>query len=56
MSVTVYEQYDDRLPAAWKRRAEHYYTEQARTEAGVETWYKDDLVEYGRLIFKSRHS
>lgn len=46
--VTVYEQYDDRPPAVWKCRAEHYYyTEQARVEAGVETWYKDDLVKYG---------
>ncbi len=54
--ISVYEQYGDRLPAAWKRRAEHYYTEQARVETGAEAWRKGDLIEYGRLIFESGYS
>lgn len=32
----VYQQYGDRLPELWRRRAEHYFTEFARAEAGAE--------------------
>ena len=49
----VYEQYKDRLPENWRRRAEHWYTEFARVEAGAEAWRRGDLETYGRLSFES---
>lgn len=52
----VYLQYKDRLPEPWRRRAEHWYTEFMRVEAGAEAWRRGDLDTYGRLSFESGHS
>ena len=49
----VYEQFKDRLPDTWRRRAEHWYTEFARVEAGAEAWRRGDLEAYGQLSFQS---
>lgn len=54
--VEIFHQYGSRLPENWRKRAEHYYTEQARAEAGAEAWRKGDLQEYGRLVFESGYS
>lgn len=52
----VYEQYKDRLPEFWRRRADHYYSEYARAEAGAEAWRAGDLEKYGQLVFESGRS
>ena len=52
----VYLQYKDRLPENWAARAEHWYTEYQRVEAGAEAWRKGDLETYGRLSFESGKS
>lgn len=52
----VYEQYKNRLPDNWRKRAEHWYSEQERVEQGVEAWRRGDLEEYGRLSFESGRS
>ncbi|MBR4778703.1 MAG: galactokinase, partial [Bacteroidaceae bacterium] len=52
----VYEQYKSRLPETWRRRAEHWYTEFARVEAGAEAWRRGDLQAFGRLSFESGRS
>ena len=52
----VFHAYRDRLPEAWARRAEHYYSEAARVEAGTAAWRAGDLEQYGQLIFQSGHS
>ena len=52
----VYYQYGEKLPENWRKRAEHFYTEFARAEAGAEAWRKGDLQEYGRLVFESGYS
>ena len=49
----VFEAYKDRLPDDFRKRAIHYFTEIARAEAGAEAWRRDDLDEYGRLVFES---
>ncbi|MCE2617072.1 GHMP family kinase ATP-binding protein [Phocaeicola oris] len=49
----VYEQYKDRLPETWKRRAEHWMTEFDRVEKGAEAWRNGDLETYGKLSFES---
>lgn len=52
----VFEQYGDRLPAPWRRRAEHWYTEFDRVTRGAEAWRRGDLEEFGRLSFESGRS
>ena len=52
----VYDTYKDRLPDNWRKRAEHWYTEQERVVAGAEAWRKGDIEEYGRLSFQSGNS
>ena len=52
----VFEQYGDRLPDNWRKRAMHWYTEQERVMAGAEAWRRGDIEEYGRLSFESGNS
>ena len=52
----VFEQYKNRLPDNWRKRAEHWYSEQERVEQGAEAWRRGDLEEYGRLSFESGQS
>ena len=49
----VFEQYKDRLPENWMKRATHWYTEFDRVQAGAEAWRKGDIEAYGRLSFES---
>ena len=49
----IFEDYQHRLPTAWRRRAEHYYTEMARVEAGAAAWKKGDIRAFGRLSTES---
>lgn len=52
----VYLRYRDRLPDNWAKRAEHWYTEYQRVEAGAEAWRKGDLFGFGKLSFESGYS
>ena len=54
--VEVYHQYKDRLPANWRKRAEHWYTEFDRVQRGAEAWRRGDIEEFGRLSFESGRS
>lgn len=52
----VYEQYKDKLPENWRKRAEHWYSEFERVEKAVEAWRKGDIETFGRLSFESGRS
>lgn len=52
----IYEQYKDKLPENWRKRAEHWYTEFDRVQKGAEAWRRGDIEEFGRLSFESGHS
>ncbi len=52
----VYIKYKDKLPESWAKRAEHWYTEFRRVEAGAEAWRRGDIEEFGRLSFESGKS
>lgn len=52
----IFEQYKDRLPEAWRKRATHWYTEFDRVQKGAEAWRKGDIEEFGRLSFESGRS
>ena len=48
--------YKDKLPENWRKRAEHWYTEFKRVEAGAEAWRRGDIEMFGKLSFESGHS
>lgn len=52
----IWQQYKDKLPLTWAKRAEHYYTENERVKKGVVAWQKGDLSAFGKLIFESGES
>lgn len=54
--VEVFNEYKEKLPESWKKRAEHYFSEVARVEAGVKAWREGDLEKYGELVFESGYS
>ena len=49
----VYDRYKHLLPDNWRKRAEHFYTEYDRVQAGVAAWRKGDIEAYGQLCFES---
>ena len=53
---SVFQEYGDRLPDAFRKRAKHFFSEISRAEAGAEAWKKGDIDAYGRLIFDSGKS
>lgn len=52
----IFARYKDRLPEPWRLRAEHWFTEFARVEAGAEAWRRGDIEAFGRLSFESGKS
>jgi len=52
----VFEEYKEKLPENWRKRAEHFYTESERVEKGVEAWRKGDIETFGGLVFESGYS
>lgn len=52
----VYLKYKDRLPENFRKRAEHWYSEYKRVEAGAKAWRNGDIEEFGRLSFESGRS
>lgn len=52
----VFLKHKDKLPQNWKKRAEHYYSEQKRVELGAKAWREGDIEAFGKLSFESGHS
>lgn len=52
----VFEEYKDRLPEPFRKRATHFFTEFERAQKGVEYWKAGDIEGYGRLVFESGES
>ena len=52
----IFEQYKDKLPEAWRKRATHWYTEFERVQKGAEAWRKGDIEAFGKLSFESGRS
>ena len=52
----IYLKHKDKLPESFRLRAEHFYTEFMRVEAGAEAWRRGDIEEFGRLSFESGRS
>ena len=54
--LEIFEQYKDRLPENWRKRAEHWYTEMDRVQKGAEAWRRGDIEAFGKLTFESGYS
>ena len=54
--IEIYEEYKDKLPENWRKRATHYYTEFARVQEGAEAWKNGDLEKFGNVCFRSGES
>ena len=52
----IYLQYKDRLPENFAKRAEHWFTEYQRVDAGVKAWEEGDIEAFGKRIFESGKS
>lgn len=56
ISVEIYEEYKISYQIVFRKRAAHYYTEQARVNKGTETWANGDIQMFGKLMFESGES
>ncbi|MBR3079611.1 MAG: galactokinase [Prevotella sp.] len=54
--TAVFEEYKDKLPDNFRKRAQHYFGEYCRAEQGAEAWRNGNLDTYGKLIFESGKS
>ncbi|MBR4087351.1 MAG: GHMP kinase [Clostridia bacterium] len=52
----IFKQYKNKLPHAWKKRAEHWYSEFDRVQEAAEAWRRGDINEFGRCSFESGYS
>ena len=52
----IYDQYKDKLPETWRKRAEHWYSESERVQKAVQAWRNGDVEEFGRLSSESGYS
>lgn len=52
----VFEEYQNRLPENWRKRAAHFYSEYERVQQGARAWRRGDIEEFGQLIFESGRS
>lgn len=52
----VYKKYIGWIPGRFRKRAEHFFSENERVKKGVEYWAQGDLKSFGQLMFESGRS
>ncbi len=52
----VYRKYIDWIPGRFRRRADHFFSENERVRKGVRYWAEGDLKSFGQLMFESGRS
>ena len=56
LSEDFYRANKEKLPGRFRRRAEHFFSENERVRRGIECWRRGDLPAFGKLIFESGES
>ncbi|WP_018930661.1 galactokinase family protein [Gracilibacillus lacisalsi] len=56
ISEEHYLRYRDQVPGKFRKRLDHFFTEQERVRSGIEAWEQGDLVQFGKLMFESGES
>jgi len=54
--LEVFQEFQHTLPAPLRRRAKHFFGEQARVRRGLDLWKQGDLQGFGRLMTESGRS
>src|SRR5690625_786634 len=54
--VESYYEYRDQVPGRFRRRLDHYFSEQERVQKGLEAWRSGDINSFGQLMFESGQS
>lgn len=54
--IGIYQEYKDKIPVNWSKRAKHFYEENQRVLNGIEAWRQGDLEKFGQLVFESGYS
>ena len=52
----VFDEHKDKIPAAWRRMAEHFYGEFLRVQRGAKAWENGNIEEFGKIMFESGYS
>ncbi len=52
----IFDEYKQKLPLTWQKRAEHYYAEMDRVERGAKAFREGNIEEYGKLCTESGYS
>ena len=52
----VFDEYKDKIPPAWCRRAKHFYGEFSRVQQGAKAWEQGDIERFGKIMFESGYS
>lgn len=52
----IYEKYKSKLPTSYKKRAEHWYSENKRVEEGIKYYQNGDIESFGKLVTESGES
>lgn len=56
ISPEIFGKYKHLLPDNFRKRAEHYFSEQARVEKGARLWAEGNVEEFGKLVTESGNS
>lgn len=52
----IFDEYKNKIPENWRKRAEHFYSEFDRVKRGAKAWEQGNIVEFGKIMFESGHS
>ena len=56
ISIEDYREHRENVPGRFRRRLDHYFSEQKRVQNGIEAWRTGDINRFGELIFESGKS
>lgn len=54
--MEIFEDYKEKLPRNWRKRAGHYYNENLRVKEGIKAWKRGDMPTFGQLVRESGRS
>ncbi len=56
ISEEHYRKYRDQVPGKFRKRLDHFFTEQDRVRQGIEAWEQGNIEQFGKLMFESGES
>ncbi|WP_208586101.1 GHMP family kinase ATP-binding protein [Gracilibacillus suaedae] len=56
ISEKHYRKYRDQVPGKFRKRLDHFFTEQERVRQGIEAWKQGEIEQFGKLMFESGDS